>query len=141
MLEDVTLVDNDIITKLIAEVNGNDPKIKRLEKGIYEVGHFSFGCNIAEEINEWVELVGISNYGVCDNYQQIIEKCSELQFADRKFAISLTPIVKVHQPSQGGWRWHKWGPYIGDFAPCTEYLHDDPVIEKVYCFHIYEIIG
>ena len=37
------------------------------------------------------------------------------------------------------WRWHKWGPYIGTKEPKCEYLYDEPEIDKVVIFELYEI--
>jgi hypothetical protein len=80
-----------------------------------------------------------SNYGVCDNAEQVIAKYPELETSDRKFVVILTPIIKSAQPSRNGWRWHKWGEYIGTQEPQCEYIYDEPVIEEVLLFHIYEV--
>lgn len=32
-----------------------------------------------------------------------------------------------------------WGAYIGNQNPQHEYIYDDKHIDKVYCYHIYEI--
>jgi hypothetical protein len=47
-------------------------------------------------------------------------------------------VIKANQSHEGGWRWHKWGEYIGKYEPQYEYLYDEPEIEKVYVYHIYE---
>jgi hypothetical protein len=40
----------------------------------------------------------------------------------------------------GGWRWHKWGPYIGKGEPTTEYLDDeDGFADGVYVYHFYVV--
>jgi hypothetical protein len=80
-----------------------------------------------------------SNYGVCDNVEQVMAKYPELETSDRKFVVILTPIIKATQPSQGGWRWHKWGEYIGTQEPQCEYIYNEPIIEEVLLFHIYEV--
>jgi len=51
----------------------------------------------------------------------------------------LRVIRKDLEPTDGGWRWHKWGEYIGTQNPQMEYIHDEPEIEKVYVYHIYEL--
>lgn len=38
----------------------------------------------------------------------------------------------------GGWRWEKWGPYIGTQRSVADYLHDEPDIDYVYTFHVYK---
>ena len=84
------------------------------------------------------EYGSFNAYGVCDNYQQILDQCPEIVTGERRFVITLAEMRKDGQPDQGGWRWHKWGPYIGTHEPQCEYLHDEPVVENVFCFHIYE---
>lgn len=77
--------------------------------------------------------------GVCDNWEQIIEKWPEIVESDRHFIISLAKWERASEPASGGWRWHKWGDYIGAHEPQCEYLHDEPEIESVCTFHIYEV--
>lgn len=79
------------------------------------------------------------DYGVCDNHQQILDLYPELVTNHHKYFIFLTPILKSEQPSDGGWRWHKWGTYIGTHDSQCEYLYDEEGIEQVYCYHIYKI--
>lgn len=81
-------------------------------------------------------------YGVCDNYQQVLDRLENINYylnSDEKFCIILSRIKKSNQPSKGGWRWHKWGEYIGDHKITTEYLYDEPNIDEVYVFNIYRI--
>ena len=133
------------ILEVIAKCNGNESSINRLEKGVYEIGHFSMNFMVKSPIDEWPELreTGwFSSYGVCDNYQQVLTQCPQLEEdPDREFVISVTPIHKSSQSEKDGWRWHKWGPYIGVHKPQKEYLYDEPVIEAVFVYHIYEILG
>lgn len=46
-----------------------------------------------------------------------------------QFILLLTPIINNHDKSSwGGWRWHKWGEYIGKHNPQYEYLdHEDGI--------------
>jgi hypothetical protein len=46
-----------------------------------------------------------------------------------KFVISFTRVLKSNQPSAGGWRWHN---------SQREYLHDEPSISEIFCYHIME---
>lgn len=82
-----------------------------------------------------------SDYGVCDNYYQILGRWYEMLVeSPRRFLISVSAIEKSNQPSQGGWRWHKWGEYIGYKDPQHEHLYDEgPEITKVFCFQIFEM--
>lgn len=80
-------------------------------------------------------------YGVCDGYEDILEKYSDiLNLENKKFVVEMMYISKESQPEHNGWRWHKWGEYIGFYRPQCEYLYDEPIIEEVFCYTIYEII-
>lgn len=78
-------------------------------------------------------------YGVCDNEQQILDKWPHLENAKQRHFITMTPIYKKHQPISQGWRWHKWGEYIGNHEIEYEYLYDEKDIEVVYVFHVYTL--
>jgi len=79
-------------------------------------------------------------YGVCDYPYQIIDTWPTLvSDPDHRYIVTLDEIRKDEQPSDGGWRWHKWGTYIGDREPLCEYLYDEPEIDNVYVFHIHEL--
>ena len=86
------------------------------------------------------------NYGVADNASQVLDYYENYlltNYSDymngRKFIITMTPIFKEDQPEYGGWRWHKWGQYIGDFTPQCEYLYNEQGIDYVWVFTILEI--
>lgn len=148
MLKDLNYytVEPDAICSMIAEINGEDLSdstkyFEHYETGIYRHDGYKFNFdhfikNNCEDkiIDEWVK------YGVCDNYEQILEKYKNiLNNPNKNFVIGLSTVERDGQPSDGGWRWHKWGEYIGNQNPEHEYLYDDIHINKVYCFHIYEI--
>lgn len=49
-----------------------------------------------------------------------------------QFILLLTPIINKHDKSSwGGWRWHKWGEYIGKHNPQYEYLDHETGIDYV----------
>ncbi len=73
------------------------------------------------------------------NPDQIIEKWPELVTDDERYLIFLTEIRKEDQ-TIGGWRWHKWGEYIGTQEPQHEYLYDEPNIQSIYVFQICRIM-
>jgi hypothetical protein len=133
------------IANVVADAAGNSRNTEKLETGIYLIGHFSFnhiiiGNKIKDEWPEFEDNPEFREYGVCDDYKQVLEKYPELISSKRQFVMSVTPINKSKQPADGGWRWHKWGEYIGNQKPTREYLHDEPIIEKVFVYHIYELI-
>lgn len=78
-------------------------------------------------------------YGVCDNVEQILARFSIAEIPDRKFCLGIAPVFKKDQPPRDGWRWHKWGPYLGTHKIEWEYLADEENIEYVLIYHIYEI--
>lgn len=80
-----------------------------------------------------------SDYGVCDRWEQIVERWPEIVESPRQFVISITEMRREDQSPEGGWRWHKWGEYIGDQMPAHEYLYDDTHIDSVFTFHIMEV--
>lgn len=65
-----------------------------------------------------------------------------LRNSDRKFAVGFNPIKQDPENPGGGWRWHKWGTYIGKHNICCEYLDDEDLSDinqdYILCFHIYE---
>jgi len=125
------------IDRLIASACNQSSEITELEPGVYQVCHFG-SSDYLPGYNHYAEL-SIEPYGVCDNTQQIFDKCPEIkESSDRQFVITVTLIEKKTQPPEGGWRWHKWGPYIGDHTPEYEYLYEEDDIDKVYVYHIYE---
>jgi len=84
---------------------------------------------------------GIYNYGIADTVEQIKAHCYDVLDNDsHNWFITYQIIYKEDQVKEGGWRWRKWGEYIGDYKPQCEYLYDEPYIDKVILFHVYEVI-
>lgn len=150
MLFDIKLLTDDPINKMIAEVNGNPTTITQLKPGAFLNGGFNFNnhidypfrfCdfdNFTKHDMEYPTDIGINCYGVCDSVDQVLEQSTIAHDPDRYFIVGLTEVRKQNQSPDGGWRWHKWGPYIGVHTPTTEYLYDEPDIDVVYVYHIYE---
>lgn len=162
MLVDVKLntQKDPVLVALARAVGDGDSTPVRLTQGVYEIKHFNFDHELGLRWNDmkdqypeltkrgpvWLEHGEpfrrnyFGCYGICDNYQQVVDQCVELQPAHAtKYVMSVTCMRKKDQSSEGGWRWHKWGEYIGTQKPTTEYLYDEPVIEEVYCYHIYKV--
>jgi hypothetical protein len=146
MLLDYKGPERDPISDIMADLGGGQPGMRTIKQGFYELGHFNFD-NLLEtvhKIERWPEVKGLENsYGVCDSPEQFIKRYEKiLKASKRTFVVSFCCVEKKNQPSQGGWRWHKWGPYIGTKKPKCEYLYNEgPSIEKVYGFHVLEIMG
>ena len=133
-----------------------DPKIliKDTEKDTSSV--FVSGCNdhylfrmCKEYYDVWDEGNGKEErfapdcwiFGVCDNATQALEYFKKLEenekiLKESPYVLYLMPVLKSDQPSWGGWRWHKWGEYIGIQNHKCEYLYDEEGTEMVFCFEI-----
>jgi hypothetical protein len=88
----------------------------------------------------------IPMYGVADNIEQI-KSLYKKQIDDpaTKWVITLTPVSqnKEKKGKKDGWRWHKWGSYIGILKPQCEYIDDENFGEDfqyVICFHLYKVL-
>lgn len=121
-----------------------------LAQGVYEIYHHNGNFEL-NRTDGWCENYDydypklhaykgewFGSYGVCDNYQQILDQCATLTDPTREFVVFLTPVCRDEQSDWGGWRWHKWGEYIGTETPTTEYLYDEPDIDQVYTYSILE---
>ena len=86
-----------------------------------------------------------AQYGVADSIDQLKEYFKEeIEDAERKYFIEITPVFqdKENKGKSDGWRWHKWGEYIGKLDTQCEYLDDEDFgedFEYVLCYHIYEV--
>ena len=68
----------------------------------------------------------------------------EIEDVNRNFIITIGAAFqdKDNKGKGGGWRWHKWGEYIGKLNPQCKYLDDEEFgdnFEYVLCYHLYEI--
>lgn len=133
LIEDINAMAVDPILALVSGGRGS----RRIECGCYLIGHFG-GSHFMRGYDQYPELESVESFGVCDSWEQLKEKCKELHDPDRRFVVTLTEIRREDEPDEGGWRWHKWGPYIGNHKIECEYLKDEVGIESVCVYHIYE---
>ncbi len=138
------------IMQAIAQAGGRQVVDQTIEPGFMEIPHFSgdimiWGRNAPKSYMGWPDIEGVDPYGVCDTPQQFMERFKALLEKDvRTFFVTFTHIYKEpgNAGKGGGWRWHKWGDYIGDGTPQCEYLDDEEGFEAgVYVYHIYQIDG
>lgn len=104
--------------------------VARPEPGVFVSEVLNFGLAIEDRSRDWD-----SPYGVCDSLDQLrgTEAWARIASDPRPMALVLTPFRRSDEGEQG-WRWHKWGEYVGLQDPQCEYLYDEPIIELVYAF-------
>lgn len=149
----------DPMRQILAVIGGGGSAgATRLAKGFYQISHFSFDHLYPGQLvdrwrdfklededrwdlpNKLVEM-GIDTYGVCDTPEQFIQRYKQkLDNLPEKVVVSFTVVRKDEQSPEGGWRWHKWGQYVGEKKPQHEYLYDEgPEITQATCFHVYQV--
>lgn len=129
---------------------------QEVRPGIFNVLGFNFDVSIEGQLSreqmypplweyyhkgeEFSEDTCLNAYGVCDNVEQILARCPELETdPNRKYVISLSEVRKEDEEPDDGWRWEKWGPYIGTQNRHSDYLYYEPEIESILVYHIYEL--
>jgi len=141
---------NDPVLGFIAKVGNRTKSTTVIEEGVVQIGHFSldimiWGRNAPEFYMGYPEIAGIPAGGVCDSPQQFLDRFrKQLQDDKRTFVVSFTHIAKdpSNRGQGGGWRWHKWGEYIGTGKPEHEYLDDEEGFEDgVYVYGILQTDG
>lgn len=117
----------------------------RIGTGLYVISHWNFEMTIEGEWDTYPFFHGSPLYGVCHDYgvtdspEQFMQRYGEMLLSSPdRFVVSFCKVEKAAQPHWGGWRWEKWGPYIGTQRSVAEYLYDEPDIDYVYTFHVYK---
>lgn len=128
----------------------------RVYRGVYEA-HINFDKEIQDlivdqwpamndnsiEWDRWIAYTDnpAASYGVVDHWSQL--PLQALDADPRNLLVYLGLHRRADQPERGGWRWHKWGPYLGVHSPETstdfEYLHDAIDVVEVWTYHIVEV--
>ncbi len=131
------------VSLILGVIGGGAAGLDRIGQGMYLCRHWSVE-HIVPVKSRWKDGDGhvdlgddVPEFGVCDTPEQCIEK---LKLRDHPVPVfvSFVRVRRDEQPPDGGWRWHKWGEYIGAHSPQCEYIHDEPDIEEVYTFSIYQ---
>jgi hypothetical protein len=134
----------------IATVLGDGLEPRVLADGYVQIGHWN------PELDGWLvrkpyvhspafqqvlDEIHLYEYGVCDSIEQFQQKYGKaLDDCMFRVAVFFTHVAKdLANAGRGrGWRWHKWGPYVGDGVPTREYLDDEPLFDDgVYTYHVY----
>lgn len=77
-------------------------------------------------------------YGVADTADQVLDHVQPGKI-DNPCVITLTPVFRHHQPERDGWRWCRWGEYIGTRVSQADYLYDEPEIDMVLLWHLWPL--
>lgn len=149
MLVDVKFRHPGLQLGMVLGVIGKGKVIpERIGQGMYLCTHWSIDQLGVPIRNRWFDLEleplkfdeqgELSDSGVCDNPQQVVDRLGLVAHPSKLF-VSFVHLKKEEQDPERGWRWHKWGPYIGDQKPQCEYLYNEPEIKEVYTYHVYEL--
>lgn len=169
LVEPVFALEDPHVNAVLSMIGGGSPLPERTTRGgVFLIRHFSLGnlltfpeprfdyeypefqdryheCIPADQddVEDGQDHGYFNSYGVCDSPEQLMEFVGDLLDQDeREFVVSVTHIPKKKQPAKGGWRWHKWGPYIGTGKSQCEYLSDEPGFEDgVFVYHVYQLGG
>lgn len=117
--------------------------ITEVQPGYYIAPTWNPEYMVADKIYSQIDISGLPcSYGVCDTPEQFIKKFGKILKKDkRNFAVFFVIVKKKNEPAKGGWRWHKWGPYVGNKRPKHEYLYDEGNdIKQAVTYHVYEVI-
>jgi hypothetical protein len=140
----------DPIVAMIAQMNGQSASASKIQRGYFNsplnfdnIVESSLGRRLDYE-NKYPSFdYDLDSYGVCDSPQQFIDKFNDdLEKDERQFVVGFAHILKnsSNAGEGGGWRWHKWGQYIGEGDPQCEYLDDEEGFEDgVYVYDIVQI--
>lgn len=136
MFHDEILVTNDPIARVMCY------QPVRVSEGVYtNCGHNFENCLAFRQ--DWRESYYEGapgeppSYGVADSVEQFMERFGEfIRTSPHKYAVGFTEVRRTDQPESGGWRWHKWGEYVGKHEAQHEYLHDEQGIDSVVTFSV-----
>lgn len=96
-----------------------------------------------DRINDYINYKNnVWYYGVADRIDQVVDLYNKNEggWFKGNHVILCRKVTKNPNNPCSGWRWHKWGPYIGTQNPQCEYLNDEPQIDEVITFSIYKVI-
>jgi len=142
---------------MLIELTPNQTKIEelvvraeKLDLSFIPFTEQSYGCGFYKTSQRMLsaqtnDMLDIENciYGVADNIKQIKEyHAGILNDPNKNYVVLLKDIMQKRSNAGkcDGWRWDKWGKYIGEFNPQCEYLDDEEFLFlMVICYSIYEV--
>lgn len=109
------------------------------DKYLYTANLYGVADNATQVIRHLENSVKIYLFGndLEDDFWlgRALVKMIEL-YPDYKLVLLMTPHVNTKDCSWGGWRWHKWGEYIGVHEPQHEYLSYEKGIDYVLSYDL-----
>ena len=81
----------------------------------------------------------IDKYFEGENLVQFMD-AMEKQNCEYGFVLLLTPIVNEHNGEWGGWRWCRYGEYIGHHKIKHEYLNDEKGVDFVFTWELIPVV-
>lgn len=143
MIEEVKMGRPDAnMAMVLSIIGGGQAMPDQVEPGILVATHWNVGDLLGSTWDKyWFsdDETLPPSYGVCDSIDQFKAKYLDRLKGDdqHQYAVSFVVVRKVDQDPRGGWRWHKWGEYIGEREPQHEYLYDEDGIDEVYTFAVH----
>jgi hypothetical protein len=113
---------------------------------LYSWGVSDNANQVKKYIDECIDAYqyGHEYNGVGDFFQgkQLVQFMQAMEEENREygFVLLLTPIVNEHNHAWGGWRWHKWGEYIGHHKIEHEYLNDEEGVDFVFVWKLIPVV-
>lgn len=129
---------------IFSVIGGGSSQPVVLGDGLLKITHFSSDMLLYGKNGGWdFEIEGMPEYGVCDSPDQLVAKFGDILSNDpRNLCVFFTHVRKdtSNRGQRGGWRWHKWGEYVGEGTPEYEYLDDETGFDGgVYVYHVHDI--
>lgn len=146
LADPIIKLTSDPILQMVCSVNQRNNVVVKLDTGMYQIGHWNPEFVTPNKLSSgWetdLHLIGkngdyFGNGGGCDYPGQVLE-CIDLSRYSEQLVIFYVQINRKDQPQDGGWRFHKWGDYIGKHTIEYEYLYDQKDIDMVFTYHIYQ---
>jgi hypothetical protein len=116
---------------------------RRLFRGIYtgtQMHNFLWALDVKRD-DRFYSPIGYV-YGVCDSVAQFMnDYYYTIDAVEGNWIVSLEEVYRADQPKYDGWRWAKWGPYLGEEQRTSDYLVNEQFIDKVCVFNLYHLTG
>ena len=132
-------VTDDIKCNIVVDLTNKKSVFNRnrkFNKVVWTAPSFIFD---EKTVKPFKETYFLEEYGVADSPEQVYAHYKFLEDdLNSNYFVSLTPIYKEHQEKSGSFRFHKWGPYIGNQKPTREYLYQEPHIDLLFVYYVYK---